>query len=99
MRSISAASMGADMADINNDKRPDIFVTDMLPEPDERLKQVTTFESWDKHYHALQNGYYQYSRNASSQQWRWSFSELQTSRYRGNRLELGVYSSIWIMMV
>lgn len=64
MRSISAASMGADMADINNDMRPDIFVTDMLPEPDERLKQVTTFESWDKHHYALQNGYhYQYSRN------------------------------------
>lgn len=64
IRSISAASMGADMADINNDMRPDIFVTDMLPEPDERLKQVTTFESWDKHQYALQNGYhYQYSRN------------------------------------
>lgn len=64
MQSISAASMGADMADINNDMRPDIFVTDMLPEPDERLKQVTTFESWDKHHYALQNGYhYQYSRN------------------------------------
>jgi len=64
MRSISAASMGADMADINNDMRPDIFVTDMLPEPDDRLKQVTTFESWDKHQYALENGYhYQFSRN------------------------------------
>ena len=64
IRSISAASMGADMADINNDSRPDIFVTDMLPEPDERLKQVTTFESWDKHQYALKNGYhYQFSRN------------------------------------
>lgn len=64
MQSISAASMGADMADINNDMRPDIFVTDMLPEPDERLKQVTTFESWDRHHYGLQNGYhYQYSRN------------------------------------
>jgi hypothetical protein len=64
MQSISAASMGADMADINNDLRPDIFVTDMLPEPDERLKQVTTFESWDRHHYGLQNGYhYQYTRN------------------------------------
>ena len=64
MQSISAASMGADMADINNDMRPDVFVTDMLPEPDERLKQVTTFESWDRHHYGVQNGYhYQYSRN------------------------------------
>lgn len=64
MQSISAASMGADMADINNDALPDIFVTDMLPEPDERLKQVTTFESWDRHHYGVENGYhYQYSRN------------------------------------
>lgn len=64
MQSISAASMGADMADINNDSKPDIFVTDMLPEPDKRLKQVTTFESWDRHHYGVQNGYhYQFSRN------------------------------------
>ena len=64
MQTISAASMGADMADINNDARPDIFVTDMLPEPDDRLKQVTTFEDWDKHQFNYRHGYhYQFSRN------------------------------------
>lgn len=64
MRSISQASMGADMADINNDGRPDIFVTDMLPEPDQRLKQVTTFESWDRYNYGVQNGYHhQFMRN------------------------------------
>lgn len=64
MRSISQASMGADMADINNDSKPDIFVTDMLPEPDERLKQVTTFESWDRYNYGVQNGYHhQFIRN------------------------------------
>ena len=64
MRSISAASMGADMADINNDSRPEIFVTDMLPEPDDRLKTKTTFDSWDRYQYGVANGYYhQFIRN------------------------------------
>jgi enediyne biosynthesis protein E4 len=64
MQSISAASMGADMADINNDGWLDIFVTDMLPEEDKRLKQVTTFENWDKLQYNINNGYhYQFNRN------------------------------------
>ncbi len=64
MRSISAASMGADIADINGDGLLDIFVTDMLPEPQNRLKQVTTFENWDKFIFNKNHGYhYQYSRN------------------------------------
>ncbi|WP_416171422.1 CRTAC1 family protein [Algoriphagus boritolerans] len=64
MRSISAASMGADIADINGDGLLDIFVTDMLPEPQTRLKQVTTFENWDKFQFNKTHGYhYQFSRN------------------------------------
>ncbi len=64
MRSISAASMGADMADVNNDGWLDIFVTDMLPENLERIKQVTTFENWDKHMYNVKNNYhYQFTRN------------------------------------
>ena len=64
MRSITGASMGADMADINNDGYPDIFVTEMLAQPNERLKTKTTFENWDRYQYNLDNGYYhQFTRN------------------------------------
>lgn len=64
MMSISNASMGADMADINNDGRPDIFVTEMLPEDNASVKTKTTFENWDKYQLDLRYGYYhQFVRN------------------------------------
>lgn len=44
---ISQASMGADLADVNNDGKADIFTTDMLPEGDERLKTTTSFDNYD----------------------------------------------------
>lgn len=64
LSSTSAASMGADMADINNDGFSDIFVTEMLPSDYERLKSVTTFENWDKYKYNVDNGYFhQFTRN------------------------------------
>lgn len=60
----SLSSMGADVADINNDGRLDIFITDMLPGNDLRLKKTSTFESHDLeqiklsrdfHYQVMQN--------------------------------------------
>ncbi|HEK21713.1 MULTISPECIES: VCBS repeat-containing protein [unclassified Mucilaginibacter] len=47
MGHLSLASMGADIADINNDGNLDIFTTEMLPEGDKRLKKMTSFESYD----------------------------------------------------
>lgn len=64
MMSISNASMGADMADINNDGTEDIFVTEMLPEDDAGIKTKTTFQSWDKYQLDLKYDYYhQFTRN------------------------------------
>ncbi len=64
IKAVSAASMGADMGDLNNDGLPEIFVTDMLPATNERLKTVTTFDSWDRYQYSLENGYWhQFTRN------------------------------------
>lgn len=64
INSTSAASMGADIADINNDGFNDIFVTDMLPSAYDRLKTVTTFDDWDRYMYGVNNGYHhQFTRN------------------------------------
>ena len=61
---ISYFSMGLDVADINNDGWADIYVTDMLPEDDERLKLTAAFESWDTYQTKLANDYHhQFMRN------------------------------------
>ena len=65
IRETSLNSMGADIADINNDGYPEIFVTDMLPEDNERIKTKTNFENWDKYQSDISNGYYkQFTRNS-----------------------------------
>jgi enediyne biosynthesis protein E4 len=64
MKSVSAASMGGDMGDINNDLYPEIFTTDMVPESDSRIKTKTTFDNWDSYRANVDNGYYhQFTRN------------------------------------
>ncbi len=64
VKSISAASMGADIADLNGDGYPEIFVTDMLPEPESRLKLNTTFDDWEGYREHVENDFHhQFTRN------------------------------------
>ena len=64
MRSTSAASMGGDMADLNNDHYPEVFTTDMLPEHNDRLKTKTTFDNWENYKIGVDYGYHsQFTRN------------------------------------
>ncbi len=64
MPEISLSSMGADLGDLNGDGYPEIFVTDMLPRGDRRMKTKTMFESWDKYQLNLRQGYHrQFTRN------------------------------------
>ena len=64
MPHISLSSMGADIADINNDGNLDIFVTDMLPADDRRLKTTSVFEGYNLTELKLRQGFWhQYMRN------------------------------------
>ncbi len=84
MMSISGASMGSDMADMNNDGFNEIFVTEMLPSDYKRLKMVTTFEDWDRYSYNVKNDYYhQFTRNT-----------FQNNNGNNTFSEIGRYSGI-----
>ncbi len=64
MQHASFSSMGADIADINNDGYPDLFTTDMLPVNDYRLKTTGAFDNIDIFNAKIKTGlYYQYTQN------------------------------------
>lgn len=64
MKSVPISSMGSDMADINNDRYPEVFATDMVPEHNDRLKTKTTFDNWENYKSGVDNGYHsQFTRN------------------------------------
>ena len=61
---ISMGSMGVDIADLNHDGYPEIFVTEMLPEEEERIKTKAIFDNWDQYQLKVKNGYHrQFPRN------------------------------------
>lgn len=81
---LSHSSMGADMADINNDGLPDLFVTEMLPDDDVRLKTTTSFENIDVQKLKVNSGFYhQYMQNT-----------LQINTGNGKFVETAYYSGV-----
>lgn len=84
MQHISHSSMGADMGDINNDGLPDIFVTEMLPRDEYRLKTTTSFEQIEVQLLKQRSGFYnQYMQNT-----------LQVNNGDGKFLETAFYSGV-----
>ncbi len=64
LKHTSFASMGVDVADINNDGRPEIYVLDMFPEDNYRQKMIMGSDNYDRFQYMLKTGYEpQYSRN------------------------------------
>ncbi len=81
---LSLSAMGIDIADINNDGHNDIFITDMLPEPEERVKSVMEFEGYNVHDLKRNKDFYQqYIQNT-----------LQLNNGNGTFSEVAYYSGI-----
>ncbi len=80
----SLASMGADLADINNDGYPDIFTTDMLPGDEHRLKTTSSFDNIDVYQLKLKQGFYhQFQQNT-----------LQVNNRNGKFMETAHFSGV-----
>ncbi|MHA4738085.1 VCBS repeat-containing protein [Dyadobacter sp. MSC1_007] len=84
MKHTSLASMGADLADINNDGYPELFVTDMLPRDEYRYKTTTSFENHYLFNLKKEKGFYnQYMQNS-----------LQFNNQDGTFSEIANYSGV-----
>lgn len=55
---ISEFAMGSDIADYNNDGKPDIVVVDMLPEDNHRQKLLRGADNYDKYTLRTQHGFH-----------------------------------------
>ncbi|MGB0948577.1 MAG: CRTAC1 family protein, partial [Marinirhabdus sp.] len=81
---LSLSAMGIDMADINNDGNADIFITDMLPNSDQRVKSVMEFENYNVFKLKQSKDFYpQYIQNT-----------LQLNNGNGSFSEIAYYSGV-----
>ena len=55
---ISEFAMGSDIADYNNDAKPDVMVLDMLPEDNHRQKLLKGADTYDKYTTRLEHGFH-----------------------------------------
>ncbi len=84
IKHISMSSMGADIADINNDGLVEIFTTDMLPISDKRLKTTSSYDNVDLQALRRKQGFYdQYMQN-----------NLQYNTGDGTFCEIAQYSKV-----
>lgn len=84
MQHTSFSSMGADIADINNDGYADIFTTDMLAMDDHRLKTTGAFDNISLFNSKLEAGlYFQYTKNC-----------LQLNNKNGKFIDIARYSGV-----
>jgi len=84
MQHTSFSSMGADIADVNNDGYSDIFTTDMLPLSDFRIKTTGAFDDIDMFNRKIGAGfYYHYVKNC-----------LQLNTPSGNFKDIGNYAGV-----
>ncbi|NNE28935.1 MAG: VCBS repeat-containing protein, partial [Saprospiraceae bacterium] len=82
--SLSMGSMGADACDLDNDLKPDLFVTEMLPKDLDRRLTKTVYDDWDKYSSSVKNGYHhQFARNV-----------LHRNIGKNNFLEIGRFSGV-----
>lgn len=81
---LSLSAMGIDVADINNDGHADIYITDMLPDNDTRVKSVMEFEGYNVFKLKQKKDFYQqYTQNT-----------LQLNNGNGSFSEIANYSGV-----
>ncbi|HEY5970142.1 MAG TPA: VCBS repeat-containing protein, partial [Chitinophagaceae bacterium] len=84
MSHISSSSMGADVADLDNDGKMDLITTDMLPEDEYRLKTMNRFEE----YHVESMKY------RSSFHFQYPQNSLHLNNGNGQFSEIGWYAGV-----